>query len=298
LRGLVLEYEAGWESTFLDAGSVRALLTVLYGPASLLTGIPIPDVEHLQRIRWDDGGGGGERAAPWIHLLAGCVVLYVLLPRALLAALSTISTWRWALRAPVPAWLPAYFRTIFGGNPALDQGTLTVVSYAYAPSPAALARLGVLLRSALGAELVVNVREQVPYGEEQALLDSLDLHKGGRELLVLLLNLAATPEEENHGALIEGLRDRLARGAYRAPLLVVIDEGPYAERMAAQGGAGERMGERRRAWETFVRERNVEVHFVNLLAKELPSTGATAAAGKDEAERLRTALQSAGGLKT
>ena len=158
LRGLVFEYRAGWESTFLDAGGVRALLSILYGPASFLTGIPIPDVEHLQRIRWD-AAGGGERAAPWIHLLAACVVLYILLPRALLAAVSTMSIWRWSIRAPVPAWLPSYFRTVFGGNPALDRGMLTVVSYGYAASGAALAQLGTLLRSALGPELVVNVRE-------------------------------------------------------------------------------------------------------------------------------------------
>jgi hypothetical protein len=58
------------------------------------------------------------------------------------------------------------------------------------------------------------------------------------------------------------------------------------------------MSERRRAWEAFARERNVEMHFVNLLAKGLPSSGGTAAAGKDEAESLRAALQKAGGLKT
>jgi hypothetical protein len=180
----------------------------------------------------------------------------------------------------------------------LDRSTLTVVSYAYAPTPAALARLGALLRSALGAEVVVNVREQVPYGDEQALLDSLDAHEAGRELFVLLLNLAATPEDENHGVLMAGLRDRLARGAYRAPLLVVIDEGPYAERMAAQGGAGERMSERRRTWETFARERDVALHFVNLLVPGRPSAGEAATADRDEVERLRSKLQSTGGLNT
>ena len=96
---------------------------------------------------------------------------------------------------------------------------------------------------------------------------------------------------------MSGLRDRLERGAYRAPLLVVIDEGPYAERMAAQGGAGERMSERRRTWETFVHERNVQLHFVNL-ASPRRETGDAAAADKDEVERLRAAVQSSGGLKS
>ena len=36
LRGLALEYRAGWESTFLDAASVHALLTAVLGPAAQL----------------------------------------------------------------------------------------------------------------------------------------------------------------------------------------------------------------------------------------------------------------------
>jgi hypothetical protein len=176
----------------------------------------------------------------------------------------------------------------------LEQGALTVVSYAYAPSAGALSQLTALLRSALGSGSAVNVREQIPYGEEQAFLGSLAIDKEGGEPFVLLLNLAATPEDENHGVLIDGLRDRLARGAYRAPLLVVIDEGPYAQRMAAHGGAGERMSERRRTWETFARGRDVALYFTNLTA---PGEAVGGAAGeKAEVERLRAALQSLGGL--
>jgi hypothetical protein len=174
---------------------------------------------------------------------------------------------------------------------------LTVVSYAYAPSAVALSRLGTLLRSALGPELAVNVRHQIPYGEEQAFLSSVAVDKETGELFVLLLNLAATPEDENHGVLIDGLRDRLAQGAYRAPLLVVIDEGPYAERMAAQGGAAERMSERRRTWETFARGRDVELYFANLMAPSV-SGDDRSAADKAEADRLRAALRSSGRLKS
>ncbi len=207
-------------------------------------------------------------------MLAGCIVLYILLPRALLAAFSTLSLWRWSLRAPVPAWLPSYFRSVFAGNPALDAGALTVVPYAYAPSAGALAQLAALLRSALEGGLAVNMREQIPYGDEQAFLDSLSAERGSGELVVVLLNLAATPEDENHGVLVSGLRERLGRGAYQAPVLVLVDEGPYAQRMGAQGGAGERMSERRRTWEAFAHERAVPLHFVNLTRPRLSAADA------------------------
>jgi hypothetical protein len=68
--------------------------------------------------------------------------------------------------------------------------------------------------------------------------------------------------------------------------------------MAAQGGAGERMSERRRTWETFARERDVALHFVNLLVPGRPSAGEAATADRDEVERLRSKLQSTGGLNT
>src|SRR5688572_12412982 len=66
LRGLVLEYQAVWASTFLNAGEVHRLLAVVYGPASLATGVSIPGVDELAAIR-----SRGENAARWIHLMAG-----------------------------------------------------------------------------------------------------------------------------------------------------------------------------------------------------------------------------------
>ena len=114
LRGMVLDYRAGWASTFLDASQVHALLSVLYGPASSALRIPIPDVAQLAAMRWE-GGRGGVGAAPWIHLIAGTALLFIVLPRLLLASLATLQTWRYALRAPLPAALVPYFRSAFSG---------------------------------------------------------------------------------------------------------------------------------------------------------------------------------------
>ncbi len=45
LRGLVLDYRVGWESTFLDAGTVHRLLSTLFAPASALSGIALPEMQ-------------------------------------------------------------------------------------------------------------------------------------------------------------------------------------------------------------------------------------------------------------
>ena len=59
---------AGWDSTFLDATQVHRLLQVVLGPASVLTGLSLPDVAHLAQLRFS--ASPGENAGPWIHLLA------------------------------------------------------------------------------------------------------------------------------------------------------------------------------------------------------------------------------------
>ena len=66
-RALVTEYRAGWESTFLSASAVRALLQTVLGPASALSGVPIPDEAGIAAMRWT-GPSAGVNAGPWIHL--------------------------------------------------------------------------------------------------------------------------------------------------------------------------------------------------------------------------------------
>ena len=49
-RGLVFDYRAGWDSTFLQPGQVQQLLGWLLGPASALAGLPLPDAEGIARL--------------------------------------------------------------------------------------------------------------------------------------------------------------------------------------------------------------------------------------------------------
>jgi hypothetical protein len=265
VRGIAFDYRAGWESTFLEASQARALLSVIYGPASLVTGIAIPDAAALEAIRWKDATGGS-RAAPWIHLLAATVALFVVLPRLALSLAGTLFITRWSQRAPLPAWLAAYFRGAFGAlGGSIGRGVATVVPYAYEPSAEARAGLRALLPRALGESLTLDSRATVRYGEEDEFVRQLDA-AGKADVVVLLFNLAATPEEENHGEVIAGMRDWLAARQPRGPqLLVLVDEGPYAGRMAGDGATG-RVAERRDAWRKFVAAHGLAACSVNLAA--------------------------------
>jgi hypothetical protein len=85
-RGLVFDYRAGWQSTFLGAPQVHALLATLLAPASALTGIVVPDVDGIAALRLASGQAAQAPAANWIHLFAVTLALFVVLPRAVLAA--------------------------------------------------------------------------------------------------------------------------------------------------------------------------------------------------------------------
>lgn len=108
LRGLVLDYRAGWQSTFADAATVQAALGLLLAPASALTGVAVPDVAPL---RLAPGQPAQASAAPWIHLYAATLVLAVLLPRAVLAARAGWRAWRLARALPLALDTP-YFEAL------------------------------------------------------------------------------------------------------------------------------------------------------------------------------------------
>ena len=57
VQGIVLQYEAGWESTFLSPGQVHRLLRIVFGPASALSGIPLPTASEVGALRWTDSPG-------------------------------------------------------------------------------------------------------------------------------------------------------------------------------------------------------------------------------------------------
>jgi hypothetical protein len=265
VRGIALRYEAGWESTFLGPGRVHGLLVALYGPAAALTGIQIPSIEEIKALRWAGTTGGGEAAA-WIHLIATTAVLYIVLPRLLAALTATLQLWQLSRRVPLPPSLAGYARALVmgvGGGAVRD--IVSVTPYAYVPAPESVAGLEVLLAAAIGGNLNVELHEPIRYGEEEAV--------GGRmssaaarvaSWNVLLMTLAATPEVENHGALIAGMRDWLTQNASGAPLLVVIDEAPYAARMGSDPGFEHRILERRRLWSEFVAGYGLRACLVNL----------------------------------
>jgi hypothetical protein len=238
VRGLALDYRAVWESTFLSNEVAHALVGTVLGPAAKLSGIALPDAQGFAALRAAHGDAkAGASAAPWIHLLALMLTLFVALPRAILALLCAARAAYRVRRFPMPLEQP-YFQRLA----RLQRGGaahLQVWPYACTPSPQATLALRALLAGAFGARVGLAIAASVAYGAEDEttfVVDPAATHG------LALFDMNATPEAENHGRFIERLAAALPGGAAVA---VLIDEAAFRQRF---GALAERVAQRHEAW--------------------------------------------------
>lgn len=260
VRGLVFEYRVGWESTFLTASDVHRSLAFFLGPAASLGGVPFPSVEEVAALRFGSGAAA-ENAARWIHLYALTVGLAVIVPRAVLAAFARWREQRLQRRFPLDIGDP-YFRRLlagFGTRPA----RLRVIPYSMTVDETMTSALRAIARRLLGDDADVVVLATVAYGDEDNAVKSVNAADADVPLTVALFNLAATPENENHGAFVRALRAALG-----ARFAALVDESSYRLRLGAQAGA-DRIAERCTAWRSFAAAHEVVVSCVDLAAADL-----------------------------
>lgn len=253
-RGLLSQYAVGWESTFLDGAQVHALLSVLFAPAMTifpLQGFTLAEIDAL-RFGGTPSAAGGAR---WVHLYAATLFLLVMLPRGALSLLAGWKARRLAAHFPLDLEQP-YFRALhdsMGGDP----GVMRVLPYSFTVDEARAKGLPAVAAGLLGERASVRLAPALAYGEEpREQLANIDLDDKEITLTAVLFNLAATPEAENHGALL----DHLVRAAPRG-LTVLIDESGFA----ARAGSETRVAERIALWRQFCTFHKAHPLFVNLL---------------------------------
>ena len=265
-RGIVFRYEAGWESTFLGPSQVLDVLRVVYGPAARLSGVALPaSTEAVAALRWDGAGGGGD-AAPWIHLIAVTLAIYVVIPRAVLAAVGWLAELRSTSFSGIPPSLTGYARRAFGAaGRGMRSAVAVVTPYAYEPPAGTLAALQSMLARHLGTPVRLATQPPLHYGEE-ALAGRLETDVGAppAEAHVLLFSLGATPESENHGLVVTAVRDAVQRARPAPELLIVVDEAPYATRMGLDASYEGRLDERRQLWRHFLAGYGLELTLLQV----------------------------------
>lgn len=266
VRGLAFEYRAGWDSTFLTPQSLHQLLSLVWGPASYLTGLSLPSSQQIADLRFS--AGPGENAARWIHLMALSVSLLVLLPRLALAGAAAWRTRQLTQHFPLPLD-DAYFRRLrpaHGGR----QVPVLVLPYSYQLPPSALAGLEAVLQAGLGSNMALQVAKPIALGAEDELGRWLPplITAQDPTAIVVLFALTATPERESHGALLEALV-ALKTGA---PLTaVLIDESGFRQRFTGAEGQT-RLLQRRASWQRLLQDLGQTPVFVDLSDPDLAAT--------------------------
>lgn len=249
LRGLVLDYRVGWESTFLDAATVQPLLATLLAPASALSGIVVPDVVGIQALRLPQADGAAASAAPWIHLYALQLLLLVLLPRLALALWAGRGARSLRRELPLPLGEPYFQRLLRRQH--VGRQRLRVWPHARTPHAQAVARLKMLLQRIYGDAVSLQIEPTVAYGSE----DAPALPAADGALRLVLCDLGATPEPESQGRLLQALG---------RPLLL-LDEAAFVQRF---GAGSARLAERRQAWSALAASLGCSAVFVDLQAAD------------------------------
>jgi len=224
-----------------------------------LQGFSLADIEALRFGRALSSPLGGAR---WVHLYAATLFLLVVLPRLLLAGTAHWRVRKWTRNFPLDLEQP-YFRRLLktlGGTP----GTLRVLPYSFAVDEARDKGLSQLAARLLGEQARLMLRPSIAYGDEpRDALRDIKLNDSDATVTAVLFSLAATPEKENHGILLDHLVRESARG-----IAVLVDESGYLERVGAQAGGPERMTERIALWRQFCSFHKAPATFVNLLHPE------------------------------
>lgn len=119
-RGWLLHQPAGWSMTVFGPASARTVLMTLYGAAAPLAGA-VPSVEAIKALAWSTPTSGGGAAGPWLHLIIGTALLYIVLPRLLAVVITTLSLWRRAASMRAPSSFSGYLAAVLRSLPSTTE---------------------------------------------------------------------------------------------------------------------------------------------------------------------------------
>lgn len=277
-RAIVIEYRAGWESTFLGPHAVHWLLSTVLGPASAVSGVPIPPVDRIAAMRWDDSAGMGVNAAPWIHLYTVTVAGLVIAPRLALALVQGLNAARLSRTLPVASREDFYVRRLLRASGAAP-GRARITPYAYTPGEETRRRLTEALRAVLGDGAEIRFDPPITYGAEEQWVAAHPIDPDD-DYHILLFTLSSTPEAENHGELARLLASADARG--KGTIMgALVDETPWRAHFAGQPGLDERVATRLAAWRSVLAPAGIAP-----LGVDLTDAGSEALAKRIEANLI------------
>lgn len=255
LTGLTKEYQVGWESTFLSAAQVQSWLNHLFAPTQWL-GLTQPwGLDEIQSLQgWAANAipaasaNGLSVGARWVQAYTALLAIVVVAPRLLLALWQALRAQWLSHHMQLPLNQPYFeqLRRDFGGLAT----HLVVQPYSLEITPERRSALAHHASTQYGAGASIDTHPTLAYG---AALPDLALQ--APTIVVVLINLAATPEAEIHGELLAQLRSRYGTSAQ-----VWLWTPDFTARNA---GAPRRVEERTRLWQDFATQNGLSAQLVS-----------------------------------
>ncbi|MDP9045520.1 MAG: DUF2868 domain-containing protein, partial [Pseudomonadota bacterium] len=188
--------------------------------------------------------------------------LYVVLPRGLLALGADLRA-RWLARHFPLSLDEPYFQRLARQQRG-DVARVRIQPYAWTPGEPAAAWLQHALAPILGDGLHVDLAPDAPFGAEDEASEPIPT---GTTHVVVLFDLAATPEPEHHGRFLRALAARTAQGV---PTVVMVDETSFSRRF---GRDSTRLVQRRDAWRQFTAALGSVPVYIDVDAPDPGATG-------------------------
>jgi len=248
VHGWSKEYRAVWESTLLDEKSAETFLGALFTPASKVTGITIPldrlPAMHRHAGRPADTPG---EALPWIHLYAATLGLLVITPRLLLALWDISRARAVAKRTLNGSEWRGYVQRLLShvdgsGTPAW---VLTHGLHADATTQDLWRHSAHKLWPDVGRLSFASV----PVGEETEFVSSWTT---GAHRVLLIFNMASTPEAEVHRGLAQSLLEKNGGAEGVLALVLALDDREIRKRWSGFGDSEKRLSDRHASWKQMM----------------------------------------------
>lgn len=252
VTGLTKAYQVGWESTFLSASAVQTCLNTLFAPVQHLLGMSpwsLEEITVLQGWIGSEEQGVGQR---WVLLYSLLLGLLVLAPRLALALWQRIKLAWLNQHLALPLQQP-YFQKL-QRDWAGRATALLVQPYSLDMTPEREAALRAHVAQGYGAGAQLSLLPVLAYGAPLPDAVNSDAQQ------VLLLNLAATPEAEIHGALLAQVLN-----LWGAQANVWLWAADFRSR---NQGALARVKEREQLWLEFVRNTGLNASLVPVAGEE------------------------------
>ncbi len=244
-RGWSKEYRAVWESTLLDEAGAQLFLGTLFTPAAKVTGMVIPKEQLPEmRRRPENVVSRSGPALPWIHLYATTLGLFVMIPRGFLVLLELNRAQRTSRQVLKDEDWQSYVERLLACAEG-EGAVVEILTYGLPLSDESQDRWRLWAKKQwrdIGrAEFCA-----VPVGGEA---DFVKDWQPSTTRVLIIFNLAGTPEVEVHRWLAEALLERKSRSM----MLLALDETELIKRWAGFADARQRLTERENSWRQMMR---------------------------------------------